>query len=188
MQSQRCHCLFLTCCGLFAPFPMSLLKSVPAMPSRNRSQAETRRSHVCLISKKIAKALKGNDDITRIHSTNRILPPGSLQRRSVKRLFNGWIRRWVGKGRCFTKKLAFELCSCLRDQLEMDETKPPVEEVTRMHHLLKMARKKKLCPTSGGKPVKSSAAMGSNIDEMETLPFDQVPLSKNWIMHVVNIL
>jgi hypothetical protein len=54
--------------------------------------------------------------------------------------------------------------------------KTPVEEVTRMHHLLKMARKKKLRPTAGGKPVKPLKAMGSNIDEMETLPFDQVPL------------
>ena len=149
---------------------------VPAMPSRNRSQAETRRSHVCLISKKLAKALKSHDDLTRIHSTNRILPPGSLQRRSVKRLFTGWIARWVGKGRCFTKKLASEVCSCLRVQLDMDEKKPPVEEVTRMHHLLKMARKKKLRPTAGGKPVKPLKAMCSNIDEMETLPFDQVPL------------
>ena len=66
----------------------------------------------------------------------------------------------------------------------MDEKKPPVEEVNRMHHLLKKARKKKRRPTAGSKRVKSSAAMGSVMDEMETLPFDQV--SVIWSMHFVN--
>ena len=183
MQSQKCHCLFfdvVTCLNIFL-IRVAAQEFVPAMPSRTRSQAETRRSHVCLVSKKLAKALKGHDDLTRIHSTNRILPPGSLQRKSVKKLFSGWIAKWAGKGRCFTKKLAAEVCSCLRDQFEMDEKKPPVEEVVRMHQLLKMARKKKLRPTTGGKPVKPATAMAS-IDEMETLPFDQVP-SFFWILH-----
>ena len=142
------------------------------MPSRTRSQAETRRSHVSLVSKKIAKGLN-EDDLTRVHSTNRILPPGSLQRKSVKRLFSGWISKWVGKGRCFTKKLASEVCSCLRDRLDMDQKKPPLEEVVRMHQLLKMARKKKLRPATGGKKLKPSTAMVVNIDEMDTLPLDQ---------------
>ena len=66
-----------------------------------------------------------------------------------------------------TKKLAMDVCTRMRHELGMEKTIPQ-EEITRLHCLLKMARKRKL-----QKPAQRKETMVVNIDEVDTLPVDE---------------
>ena len=139
------------------------------MPSRTRKQRETRRVHVALICKKLKVRLSHADEETRIHSTNRLLPVGTLKRRCLRNLFGGWIdREFRGMGRCFTCKLSKEVCRRLRKSFGL-ETLVPEEEWIRMHNLLKVARKRRI---QKPKPRKKKNMSGSPADVADTLPMD----------------
>ena len=108
------------------------------MPSRSRKQGERRGTHVNLVCRKLKRRLRG--DVSRILSTNRILPLGSLKTTAVQRIFAGWIKKFRGKGRTFTSKFAREVCNKMRAEMGL-EPEGPNAEVKQMQTLLKQARK-----------------------------------------------
>ena len=136
----------------------SLLK----MPSREKMLGAQRAKHAHFIAKRLVKRLGSHDHETRMHSTNRLLPPGSLKRTSLRKNFGGWAKRLCGSGRVLTKTLSKEVCFTLRQHFGL-ENPAPIEEVIRLHNLMKQARKRKL------EVRKSATAMGDNVD---TLPYE----------------
>ena len=137
----------------------SLLK----MPTREKIVGAQRAKHVHFIAKRLTKRLGGPDHETRMHSTNRLLPPGSLKRTTLRNIFGGWPKRLCGTGRILTKTLSKEMCFTLRQNFGL-ENPAPMEEVSRLHNLMKQARKRKLEVA-----VCKSTAMGDNVD---TLPYE----------------
>ena len=109
-------------------------------------------------------------DSERIHTTDRLLPLGSLRRKCVRKIFSGWISECFYEGRVITSTLAKEVVVRLRrkfgldtDDLEDVEIKA---EIKRMHALLKTARKHRL-----GTAQSKRSAM-SSMDLCDTLPMD----------------
>lgn len=132
------------------------------MASRAGRQRTARCAHVGYIVKKLVSKLSTPEHQKRMVTTSRLLPVGSLKRRCLKNLFNGWVnRKFKGEGRILTKKVASNVVRLLRSQLELPPCHDLSEEISRMHYFLKTARKR-----LSGK-VKPKMA---NLDEMETLP------------------
>ncbi len=102
------------------------------------------------------------EHLQRMHSTNRLLPVGSLRRDAMKEIFGGFLHQLPKHGRVITKTLAKEVCRNLREEFDMEDMSP-VEEVTKVHAFLKSARKRKI-----KRPSKPIAAM----DNVETLPYE----------------
>ena len=103
-------------------------------PSRRQEQKKLRKKHVDLICRKICNRLA--NDTERATTTNRILPVGSLKRESVRMIFQGWICKFRGNGRCFTKRLSKDVCRRLRNELGLDR-EIPEDEPKRLLALLK---------------------------------------------------
>ena len=89
----------------------------------------------------LVKRLQKPKQLQRIHSTNRLLAPGTLKRRDVKEVFRGWVRHL--EGRVCTMRFADECCQGLRHHFGLPLLEPRFhkEEVRRFHTLLKRARK-----------------------------------------------
>ena len=138
------------------------------MPSRQRNQKVIRNGHAKVITEVLAKKLNKRKELERISTTGKLLPLGSLRRRCVKRLFSGWVLQFVGLGRIIALKLATEVVRRLRKKYGMP--KGDEAERKRMHHLLKLARKRQIGKVPLGK-VASKAAM-SSMDNMETLQME----------------
>ena len=132
-----------------------------AMPSRNRSQKRQRDTHVSMIVKNMARRLNTTENLQRMRTTDMLLPLGSLRRKSVRRVFSGWIRKLIGKGRVVTQKLAFQVGRSLRAKFELGEMEGK-EEGYRIHCLLKGARKRQL----------ASKPMSRSMDNVDTLPME----------------
>ena len=132
------------------------------MPSREKIVAAQRAKHARFIAKRLMKRLGDHDHETRMHSTNRLLPPGSLKRTTLRKIFGGWAKRLYGAGRILTKTLSGEVCFTLRQHFGL-EIPAPMDEVVRLHNLMKQARKRKL------EVRKSATAIGDNVD---TLPYE----------------
>lgn len=137
-------------------------RGVTAMPSRQSSQAKTRKKHVNMIVKNMSKWLCDKSERDRMATTDRVLPLGSLKRKCVKRIFSGWICSLHGKGRVVTKKLAAQVLRRLRKRFSLENLSGDVhvQEIDRLQNLLKQSRKRKL----GSKTAMSS------IDLADTLP------------------
>lgn len=134
-----------------------------AMPnSRRRKQNAKREEFLGLVVRKMIKKLEREDDLARLHATNRLIPPGGLRRHAVKRLFWGWVKKLRGEGRVVTKKLAALACGKLRDYFGLPhlDGEMATKESDRFHRLLKLARKRGL-----GK--------ASAMDSLETQPMHQ---------------
>ena len=133
------------------------------MGVRRREQKRTRLSHVKMIVKSLAKRLRSESEISRMVSTDRILPLGSLRRECVRSLFKGWIIKLVGTGRTLTKKLSQQVLLRLRKKFNLSELGPEEfkEEMTRLHSFLKASRKQKLGKEAGfkKKPKKKRAML-----------------------------
>ena len=134
------------------------------MPCRGAMQSITRARHANLVAKRLQKRLNKEPELTRMHSTNRLYPLGSLKQRRVRALFGGWTSKFVGKGRVFTGALAKQVCKDLRTRFGMDAHVPP-DEAVRLRCLLQVARKRKLAPLK-------KKAMAVNPDTMDTLPME----------------
>ena len=146
------------------------------MPTREKNLKILRDKWVRFIRKNLLRRMGSNGHITRQVGTNRLLPIGStLKCKAMREVFGGWIRRLHGKGRRLTKKLSVDVCTYMREKLGMDPTIPE-DEVTRMHSLLKLARKRKL---DKSRPQPKPAAM----DDMETLPFEVMEDSSAKLLH-----
>ena len=147
------------------------------MPARKILQKSIRKDHVRTIVRNVAKTLKSKGHQKRMTTTNAILPPGGLRRRVIKKVFGGWICDFHGQGRVLTKRLAKDVCKGLRKKFELGPpTNDDGSEVSRMHQLLKAARKRKV-----SKPVKPSAM--STVDALETIPMfeEDVPImEEDW--------
>ena len=134
------------------------------MPCRGAQQRIARARYADLVVKRLHKRLNNEPELTRMHSTNRLYPLGSLKQRRLRALFGGWTSKFVGKGRIFTGALSKQVCMELRSRFGMD-THVPKDEAVRLRSLLQVARKRKLAPLK----VK---AMATNPDTMETLPME----------------
>ena len=113
------------------------------MGKRSRDQKSLREDHVRFVGEKLARRLSGEKEQTRMHGTNRLFPMGGLRCQCVRRLFSGWIRKYEGNGRVFTKKLSDQICASLRRHFGLDP-EPRNDEAQLLHRLLKTARKRKL--------------------------------------------
>lgn len=135
------------------------------MPSQSRrtQQKLARRGHVVMIAKKLSSRLKGKQHSERMTSTNKLLPVGSLKRKCVRNLFTGWASTLVGQGRVLTKKLAEQVCRRLRKKFDLGPANDDGNETRVLHHLLKLARKRKL---GAALPTMSS------VDLLETIPME----------------
>ena len=150
------------------------------MPTREKKLKILRDKWVRFISKNLLRRMGSNGHISRQVGTNRLLPIGStLKRKAIKEVFGGWIRKLHGKGRRLTKKLSVDVCTYMREKLGMDPTIPD-EEVTRMHSLLKLARKRKL----GKLRLQTKPAA---MDDMETLPFEVMEDHSAKLLHCSRI-
>ena len=138
------------------------------MPSRANVQKSVQLSYVKFIVKKLAKKLSSEHHRHRMRTTNRLLPMGSLKRKCVKNIFQGWVKKQLrGTGRVLTKRLAEIVVRRLRAHLDLPECLDPRdarEEVVRMQYLLKVARKR-----LGGSAM-------SWVDQVTTLPLDDPAL------------
>ena len=121
-----------------------------------------------MIVKSMAKRLRAGCDQSRMVTTDRVLPLGSLRRECVKNLFNGWVLQLVGKGRIITKKLSMQVLLKLRKtfNLPIRSAEDHKEEAFRLHGLLKSSRKQQL-----GKNRATSAM--SFIDQLDTQPMEE---------------
>ena len=137
-------------------------------PARLREQNRTRKKYVKVIVGAMSCKLKSKRHIHRMRTTNKLLPLGSLRRKCIKQLFQGWVTQLVGQGRILTEKLTQEVVKRLRKQFDMPTEDDGGIEVRAFHHFLKQARKRKL---GGGRQKKSVDAM-SSMDLLETLPYD----------------
>ena len=133
------------------------------MPSRLRRQKSIRKEWVRWICTSMSNKLSSDTD--RMLSTNRLLPQGSLKRSCIRRLFKGWIYESLHCGRVITRRLASDVVRRLRKKFGLGVEDLDQEEIGRMHHLLKTARKRQL-----GKP--NSAKAMSGMDCCETMPME----------------
>jgi hypothetical protein len=136
------------------------------MPARERKQKSVRKGHVKIIVDEMYQRLQSKKHKKRMRNTNRILPPGGLRRAVIRKVFSFWVLEFYGKGRILTKKLATDVCCRLRKKMGLGYLKDE-DEITRMHVLLKAARKRQL-----GKfrdPSIKLQAM-SSMDLLETIP------------------
>ena len=148
-----------------------------AMPSRASVQKSVQLSYVKFIVKKLAKKLSSEHHRHRMRTTNRLLPMGSLKRKCIKNIFQGWVKKKLrGTGRVLTKRLAELVVRRLRAHLDLPECLDPRdarEEVVRMQYLLKVARKR-----LGGSAM-------SWLDQVTTLPLDDPALQmgavEDWV-------
>lgn len=113
------------------------------MPKRARELSERRDWYAQKFLKKLSNRLNSEEHVARMHASNRILPVGTLKRGCLRALFGGWAKKQRGCGRLFTKKLASRVCYLLRDRFDMHPESPP-DEVTRMHAMMKLARKRQV--------------------------------------------
>lgn len=141
-----------------------VLQLIDAMPIRVASQSVVRKKHVKTIVTHMSARLTSKLDQDRMHTTNRLLPLGSMRRRPIKKIFGGWILSFKEKGRVFTQKLAGDVCSKLRKKFGLPG-KSDRAEVLRMHLLLKVARKRNI-----GKPVARTRKAMSSMDVLQTIP------------------
>lgn len=137
---------------------------IDAMPVRVASQSVVRKQHVKTIVKHMSARLNSKLDQDRMHTTNRLLPLGSMRRRPIKKIFGGWILSFKDYGRVFTKKLASDVCKKLRKKFGLPG-KSDLAEVLRMHLLLKVARKRKV-----EKPGGPTGKAMSSMDVLQTVP------------------
>ena len=135
------------------------------MGMRAREQKALREDHVRFVGRKLARRLMSEEEQTRMHSTNRLFPMGGIRCHCVRRLFSGWIRKYAGNGRVFTRKLSDQVCASLRRRFGLDPDCGD-DEGQRLHRLLKTARKRKL---SKRRPLAMPLV---NPDETPTLPLD----------------
>ena len=140
-----------------------------AMACRARRQKAARKRFEKLIVKYMYRRLNTPTHRDRMVTTNVLLPVGSLRRKAVRNIFEGWIRKTIGHGRVLTHKLSKNVVHTLRSKFELGVLDD--EEVQRMHSLLKVAKKRKLSP----------AAM-SNVDNLTTLPMEILE-SEDWSIH-----
>lgn len=141
-----------------------------AMACRARRQKDARKRFEKLIVKYMYRRLNTQPNKDRMVTTNMLLPLGSLRRKAVRNIFEGWIRKTIGHGRVLTRKLSKNVVHTLRSKFELGVLDDD-EEVQRMHSLLKVAKKRKL----------SRAAM-SNVDNLVTLPME-IPELEDWNLH-----
>jgi len=136
------------------------------MPSqcRRTQQKLARKSHVGMIAKKLSSRLSGKQHLERMTTTNKLLPVGSLKRKCVRNLFTGWASTLVGQGRVLTKKLAEQVCRRLRKKFDLGPATDDGHETRVLHHLLKLARKRKL--GAAARPTMSS------VDLLDTIPME----------------
>lgn len=144
------------------------------MASRARRQKIVRNTHVKLVLQKIAKRLNTEQDMKRMRPTNRLLPVGSLRRRSVKRIFQGWTKSLTGKGRILTQKLCSQVVKALRSQFELSPLDDEMTEVLRLQYLLKQARKRH-------NPGQKKTTAMSYVDSMDTLLMAE-PSVEDWCL------
>ena len=156
METRSCHICW------FERLINSHRSSVLKMPARAKEQGLKRAKYVRFICKRPQKRLSSDDHQTRIHSTNRLLPVGSLKRGALRGLFAGWVKRLYGQGRLLTSTLAKEVWSSLRQEMEL-QLPPPHDEILCFHALLKQARKRQLENRSVSK---------SAMDTVDTLPYE----------------
>ena len=148
---------------------------IDAMPMSRKCQQKTvRKGHVKLIVDHMARQLSTKKQMERIHSTNRVLPLGSMRCRGIKRIFGGWVLQFLHSGRILTYRLAKEVYRDLRKRLDMVGPNDP-DEITRLHNLLKTARKRQIPkPARVSKPAKTKM---SDMDQLETVPMF---MEENW--------
>ena len=141
---------------------------IGAMPTSRKCQQKTvRKGHVKLIVDHMARKLNTKKHLERIHSTNRVLPLGSMRCRGIKKIFGGWVLQFLHSGRILTQKLAKEVYAALRKRLDLVGPSDQ-DEITRLHSLLKVARKRQISkPARVSKPAKKKM---SNMDQLETVP------------------
>ena len=144
-----------------------------AMPCRGVQQRVARARHVHLVVKRLVKRLNNEPELTRMHSTNRLYPLGSLKQKRLRALFGGWTSKFIGKGRIFTGALAKQVCMELRSHFGLD-VHVPKDEAARLRSLLQVARKRHLQA-----PVK---AMAINPDTMDTLPMEFGEACISWFL------
>lgn len=147
------------------------------MAVRARKQKRLRAETAKIISQKLAKVLASEEHQRRIHGTDRLFPRGSLKRQILRTMFGGWIKKYVGCGRIFTKTLAKDICGILREQFGMGTS--PQDEWVHLQVLLSLARKRKLSKTRKVKVKKSVSAMG---DCDDTLPLDAEDRSSEFVI------
>ena len=92
------------------------------------------------VMRALLKRLKKPDQLQRMHTTNRILAPGTLKCKKVRQVFRGWIRHL--QGRVCTQRFADDCCQRVRHHFGLPMLEPAFhkEEVRRFHVLLKRAR------------------------------------------------
>lgn len=146
--------------------------------SRRRQQNLVRKAHVGMIVKKLSQKLGSKSHRKRMLTTERLLPVGGLRRRCVKALFSPWVSTLVGKGRVLTKKLSEQVCNGLRKHFQLGACNDDGEEVEKLRHLMRLARKRKLGSSAGAREKPKPPAM-SSMDVTDTLPLDdQEPLEE----------
>ena len=132
------------------------------MPARSRRQKSTQLEHATVLVNRLSKKLKSPQHQHRMQTTNQLIPLGSLKRRCVKEIFQGWVHKcFRGSGRVLTKKLVTLVTRRLRLKLELPDCHDISKEVSRLQYLLKVARKRL-------KPKQKAKRM-SNVDNMDTL-------------------
>ena len=133
-----------------------------AMPARSRRQKTTQLEHAFVLVNRLAKRLTSPQHQHRMQTTNQLIPLGSLKRRCVREIFQGWVHKaFRGTGRVLTKKLVALVVRRLRLKLELPDCYDISSEVSRLQYLLKVARKRL-------KPKPKTKHM-SNVDNMDTL-------------------
>lgn len=132
------------------------------MPARSRRQKTTQLEHAFVLVNRLAKRLTSPQHQHRMQTTNQLIPLGSLKRRCVREIFQGWVHKaFRGTGRVLTKKLVALVVRRLRLKLELPDCYDISSEVSRLQYLLKVARKRL-------KPKPKTKHM-SNVDNMDTL-------------------
>ena len=133
-----------------------------AMPARSRRQKVTQLEHATVLVNRLSKKLMSPQHQHRMQTTNQLIPQGSLKRRCVKEIFQGWVHKiFRGSGRVLTKKLATLVTRRSRLKLELPDCYDISSEASRLQYLLKVARKR----------LKSKPKLKhmSNVDNMDTL-------------------
>lgn len=151
------------------------LYSAQAMAGKKeKRQGEMRQAMVSFVIRKVGKRLERiNGELQRVHSTNRLLPPGGIRRRDVKRLFSGWCSKMQGYGRVITRRMAKEVCRGLRERFGLPVLSDEQEglEVGRLHTILKVAKKRQLAMAAAD--MAETLPMG---DEDTREPFPHPPV------------
>ena len=149
-----------------------------AMACRAHRQKVARMAHVLFIVKRLFKKLSTPEHQRRMVTTSRLLPLGSLKRKTLKVLFSGWVeKRFKGCGRILTRKVAEATVRRLRSKLELPDCHDLEDEINRMHYFLKVARKRL-------GPGKEKAM--STMDALETIPMEESDADKEFYMSLMN--